>query len=141
MSWLKSAVNKALEVRGNNNLGRKVRNYADSVVQQAGHAVVEGAKLFQDRLAARNVKDFKVAVKILEDVSVSCRGVERIQLLRRWLVALKESEKMSKGFLDSNRTSSESQPFSDGLQDYPESPAAILEAPTSGDFRRGKGSS
>ncbi|KAK6942897.1 hypothetical protein RJ641_028274 [Dillenia turbinata] len=126
MSWLRSAVNKAVEVGGNKNLSRTVRNYADSVVQHAGHAVVEGAKLFQDRLAARNVKNFKVAVKRLEDVSISCRGVERIQLLRRWLVALKESENMSKGFLDSNRTSSELQPFSDGFQDSPESSAVVL---------------
>ena len=53
MSWLRSAVNKAVEV-GNNNLTRTVKNYADSVVQQAGHAVAEGAKRFQDRLVNLN---------------------------------------------------------------------------------------
>ena len=40
MSWLRTAVSKAVEVK----------NYADSVVQQAGQAVAEGAKLFQDRI-------------------------------------------------------------------------------------------
>lgn len=43
-------MNKAVEVGNNNNLTRTVKNYADSVVQQAGQAVVEGAKLLQDRI-------------------------------------------------------------------------------------------
>lgn len=50
MSWIRSAVNKAVEVGNKNNLTRTVKNYADSVVQQAGQAVAEGAKLFQDRI-------------------------------------------------------------------------------------------
>lgn len=43
-------MNKAVEVGNNNNLTRTVKNYADSVVQQAGQAVVDGAKLLQDRI-------------------------------------------------------------------------------------------
>ncbi|KAH9672074.1 Centrosomal protein of 135 kDa-like protein [Citrus sinensis] len=82
MSWLKSAVNKAVEVGGRNNLTRTVRSYADTVVQTAGNAVTEGAKIITDRIR-------------LEEVSVSCRGIERVQLLRRWLVALKEVERCS----------------------------------------------
>lgn len=50
MAWFRSAVNKAVEVGNKNNLTRTVRNYADSVVQHAGHAVVEGAKILQDRI-------------------------------------------------------------------------------------------
>lgn len=46
MSWLRSAVSKAVEVGGKNNLTRTVRNYADTV----GHAVAEGAKILQDRM-------------------------------------------------------------------------------------------
>lgn len=43
-------MNKAVEVGNKNNLTRTVKNYADSVVQQAGQAVAEGAKLLQDRI-------------------------------------------------------------------------------------------
>lgn len=50
MSWLKSAVNKAVEVGGRNNLTRTVRSYADTVVQTAGNAVTEGAKIITDRI-------------------------------------------------------------------------------------------
>ncbi|XP_010253375.1 PREDICTED: myosin-11 [Nelumbo nucifera] len=100
MSWLRSAVSKAVEVGGKNNLTRTVRSYADSVVQHAGQAVAEGAKLLQDRIGSRNFKSFKHTVKRLEEVSISCRGLERIQLLRRWLFALKEIEKLSGNSID-----------------------------------------
>ncbi|GAA0173333.1 actin binding motor protein [Lithospermum erythrorhizon] len=95
MSWIRSAVNKAVVVGGNNNLTRVVRGYADSVASQAGQAVAGGAKLLHDRLATKNLQSYKHAVKILEEVSVSYRGVERVQLLRRWLVSLKEVERLS----------------------------------------------
>ena len=49
-SWLRSAVNKAVEVGNKNNLTRTVKNYADTVVQHAGQAVAEGAKILQDRI-------------------------------------------------------------------------------------------
>ncbi|XP_009776904.1 MAR-binding filament-like protein 1 isoform X4 [Nicotiana sylvestris] len=97
MSWLRSAVNKAVEVggAGNRNLSRNLRYYADSVVQQASNAVSGGAKLFLDRSVSRSYQNFKQAAKRLEELSVSCRGVERVQLLRRWLVALKEIERLA----------------------------------------------
>ncbi|CAN4116877.1 unnamed protein product [Withania somnifera] len=97
MSWLRSAVNKAVEVggAGNRNLSRNLRYYADSVVQQASNAVSGGAKLLLDRAGSRSFQNFKQAVKTLEELSVSCRGMERVQLLRRWLVALKEIERLS----------------------------------------------
>ncbi|GMH11740.1 hypothetical protein Nepgr_013581 [Nepenthes gracilis] len=98
MSWLRTAVSKAVEVGKNkNNITRTVKNYADSVVQQAGQAVAGGAKIFQDRVGARNYKSFKLAVKRLEEAAVNCRGAERSQLLRRWLILLKEIEKISEG--------------------------------------------
>ncbi|XP_050226836.1 intracellular protein transport protein USO1 [Mercurialis annua] len=96
MSWLRSAVNRAVEAgEKTTNITRTVRSYADSVVVHAGNAVAEGAKIIQHRIGAGNSKSFRLTVKRLEEVSVSCRGIERVQLLRRWLVALKEIQRLS----------------------------------------------
>lgn len=57
-----------------------------------------------DFQGTRNVKSFSLEVKRLEEVSVSSRGDERVQLLRRWLVSLREVERMS---LDQIQPSSE----------------------------------
>ena len=43
MSWIRTAVNKAVEAGGRNNLSRTVRDYA-------GYAVSEGAKIIHDRI-------------------------------------------------------------------------------------------
>ncbi|XP_044491840.1 polyamine-modulated factor 1-binding protein 1-like isoform X1 [Mangifera indica] len=95
MSWLKIAVNRAVIAGGNGNIRRNVWSVADAVVQQAGNAVTGGAKLIQDRIASRSLKSFRQTVKRLEEVSVSCKGIERVQMLRRWLVALKEIDRLT----------------------------------------------
>nr|GLL20807.1 intracellular protein transport protein USO1-like isoform X2 [Ipomoea trifida] len=116
MSWFRSAVIKAVEAGNKNNLNR-FKTYADTVVQQAGLAVAEGAKIFQDRIGNRNFKSFKQTVKRLEEASVSCRGPERVHLMRRWLAALKvikEIEELSGTPIEDNERSNEQQYPSEG---------------------------
>ncbi|GAB2225833.1 hypothetical protein Droror1_Dr00021600 [Drosera rotundifolia] len=49
MSWLRTAVNKAVEVGKNkNNLTRSFKNFGDSMALHAGQTFTKGAKLFQN---------------------------------------------------------------------------------------------
>ncbi|XP_022765248.1 myosin-11-like [Durio zibethinus] len=107
MSWLRTAVNKAVEVGNKNNLTRNIKNYADTVVHHAGQAVAEGAKLFQDHIGSRSLRSVKQTVKRLEEAVISCRGSERVMLLRRWLVALQEIEQLSGGSSEGGQKSLE----------------------------------
>lgn len=107
-------MSKAVEVGNKNNLTRTVKNYAGSVAHHAGQAVAEGAKLLQDRIGSPNLRSFKQTVKRLEEASVSCRGRERIELMKRWLIALKGSENSSGiTFDDKNKTAEQHQPLED----------------------------
>ncbi|KAJ0468894.1 hypothetical protein HanRHA438_Chr14g0657721 [Helianthus annuus] len=126
MAWLRSAVNKAVEVGNKNNLTRTVKNYADTVVQHAGQAVAGGAKIFHDRLGARSFKSFKQTVRRLEEASISARGPERILLMRRWLAALKETEKFSGGSLEDDDKNQEPHFPSEELNDNPKKPSLVL---------------
>ncbi|KAK3018513.1 hypothetical protein RJ639_003686 [Escallonia herrerae] len=126
MSWLRSAVNKAVEVGNKNHLTRTVRNYADTVVHHAGQAVAEGAKILQDRMGARSFKSFRQTVKRLEEASVSCRGPERIQLIGRWLAVLKETEKLSGGHYDDKETNPEQPQPSEESKDNLKKPSLVL---------------
>ncbi|XP_028796472.1 uncharacterized protein LOC114751936, partial [Neltuma alba] len=74
---------------------RSVVSYADSVVQHAGQAVAEGAKVLEDRIAGQNFRSVKKTVERLEEAATCYQGPERVQLLKRWLVLLKEVEEMS----------------------------------------------
>lgn len=126
MSWLRSAVNKAVEVGNKNNLTRTVKNYADTVVQHAGQAVAEGAKIFQDRIGARSFKSFKQTVKRLEEASISARGPERIHLMRRWLAALRETDKLSRGSLEDDEKNHEPHLPSEETKDNLRKPSLVL---------------
>ncbi|KAM5559988.1 hypothetical protein ABKV19_021253 [Rosa sericea] len=124
MSWIRNAVNLAVEARASKSLTRTVRNYADSVVLHAGNAVAGGAKLLlPDRIGARNLQSFRHTVKRLEEVSVSCRGIERVQLLRRWLVALKEIERLTAIYNEDRN--SEDHLISDENSDSPKKPTLV----------------
>uniref|UniRef100_A0A5B7CAL5 Uncharacterized protein n=1 Tax=Davidia involucrata TaxID=16924 RepID=A0A5B7CAL5_DAVIN len=126
MSWLRSAVSKAVEVGNKNNLTRTVKNYADTVVQHAGQAVAEGAKIIQDRIVPRSFKSFRLTVKRLEEASVSCRGPERIQLMRRWLAVLKEIEKLSGASFNDNEKNPEQYHPSEESKDNQKKPSLVL---------------
>ncbi|KAL3365399.1 hypothetical protein AABB24_010509 [Solanum stoloniferum] len=126
MSWFKSAMSKAVEVGNKNNLTRTVKNYADSVVQQAGQAVADGAKLLQDRIGNRNFKSFKQTVKRLEEASVSCRGPERILLMKRWLAVLKEIEKRTEVSAEDKEKINEQQYPSEEIKENPRKQSLVL---------------
>ncbi|GAA0160375.1 actin binding motor protein [Lithospermum erythrorhizon] len=100
MSWLKRAV-----------------HYADSVVQQAGQAVAEGAKIIQHRIGSRSYMSFKQTVRRLEEASASCRGPERVLLIKRWLIALKETEMLPTMSLGDNERKVEHYPTSDEVKE------------------------
>lgn len=119
-------MSKAAEVGTKNNLTRTVKNYADTVVQHAGQAVAEGAKILQDRIANRNFKSFKQAVKRLEEASVSCRGPERVQLMKRWLAVLKEIEKSSEGPIDDRENNNEEHHPSEEPKGSPRKQSLVL---------------
>ncbi|KAK9123617.1 hypothetical protein Sjap_013219 [Stephania japonica] len=118
MSWWRSAVNKVVEAGGKNSVTRRARNYAEAVVQHAGQAVAEGAKILQDSIGALKIQSYRATVKNLEELSVSCTGNERIQLLRKWLVALVEIERLSGTFLDHKETTHEPLPDSNESKDF-----------------------
>ncbi|CAH9123036.1 unnamed protein product [Cuscuta epithymum] len=125
MSWLRSAVSKAVEVGGNGNITRNLRSYAGSVVQHAGYAGFNDAKKIHDRSGPGNIKSFKHALKRLEEQSVSCRGIERLQQLRRWLVALKEIERLHGAKAEAGKNI-ESVDISISKKDLPKEPTMVL---------------
>uniref|UniRef100_A0A0D9VSM2 Uncharacterized protein n=1 Tax=Leersia perrieri TaxID=77586 RepID=A0A0D9VSM2_9ORYZ len=95
MSWLRNAVHRAVEASGGPLLTRTVRTSLGTVVHHAGQAVAGGARLINDRIGSRSYKSMRLTAKRLEDAALSYRGQERVQLLRRWLVVLKETQRVA----------------------------------------------
>lgn len=77
-------------------------------------------------MGARSFKSFRQTVKRLEEASVSCRGPERIQLMKRWLAALTEIEKLSVIPLDDKEKGSEQNHPSEEPKDTVKRPSAVL---------------
>ncbi|XP_017642257.1 uncharacterized protein LOC108483392 isoform X2 [Gossypium arboreum] len=71
---------------------------------------------------SRSIRSVRQTVKRLEEAAISCRGFERAMLLRRWLVALKEIEKLS----DGSQKSLEEVLASDEAKDTPKRPSLVL---------------
>lgn len=125
-SWLRSAVNKAVEVGNKNNLTNTVKKYADTVVQHAGQAVAEGAKILHDRISARNYRSVAQTVKRLEEAAISHRGPERVQLLRRWLVVLKEIENLAGASAEGKEKTLEQHLAVEDIKENPQRPSLVL---------------
>ncbi|KAG6601026.1 hypothetical protein SDJN03_06259, partial [Cucurbita argyrosperma subsp. sororia] len=126
MSWLRLAVSKAVEAGNNNNLTRVVKNYADTVVHHAGQAVAEGAKILQDRIGAKNFRSVRQTIQRLEEAAMSCRGPERAQLMKRWLVVLKEVKKLSDAPSEEKAKTLEQHLAFEDAKENPRKPAIVL---------------
>nr|KAJ0221267.1 hypothetical protein LSAT_V11C200091170 [Lactuca sativa] len=93
MAWLRSAMNRAAEVSGRSAFRDVVRSHT-GYISLPGNADSKDDKKLVDR-KARNMNSYKEAIRRLEEVSVSSKGEERVQLLRRWLVSLREIERQN----------------------------------------------
>ncbi|XP_071688343.1 uncharacterized protein [Rutidosis leptorrhynchoides] len=107
MSWIKSAMQKAVELPGGV-IKAAVRTYTENVIHHAGNSVADAAKMFHvDRFVTQKIQSFSDAATSLEEVSVSCKGEERVELLRSWLVALREFERVDENYVENDRKSLE----------------------------------
>lgn len=112
-------MNKAVEVGSVNNLARAVRSYA-------GQAVASGARIIQDSIGARNYKSLTQTIKKLEEAAVTCRGLERVQLLRTWLSVLFEIQKSSGSLGKQKHNNLEQDIASNEPTDSPGRPSLVL---------------
>lgn len=64
-------------------------------------------------------------MKRLEEVSVSSTGIERVQLLRRWLVALKETIRLFEGSIEDSGKGLAKPHISDEVKDSRGMPTVV----------------
>ncbi|KZV35066.1 hypothetical protein F511_04371 [Dorcoceras hygrometricum] len=80
MSWIRSAMSRAVEAGGSGQLSSAVRSYKDTVVHRAGQAVAGGAKLFQDRIILYYDHDLGGEPMNFRDVFLHSQALEGITL-------------------------------------------------------------
>lgn len=78
---------------------------------------------------ARNFRSVKQTIKRLEEAAVSCNGAERVQLLRRWLVVLKDIEKLRGAPFEDKEKTLEQHLASDEGKDSPKRPSLVSKPP------------
>lgn len=64
-------------------------------------------------------------MKRLEEAAVSSRGLERTQLLKRWLAALKQIENLSGSSFEDKEKNSEQHDASNEPRDYSRKPSFV----------------
>ena len=73
----------------------------------------------------RNFRSVKQTIKRLEEAAVSCRGNERAELLRRWLVVLKDIENLSQASSEDKPNTLDEYLPSDDSKDSPRKPSMV----------------
>lgn len=80
--------------------------------------------------ASRNYRSVAVTVKRLEEAAISCRGPERVQLLRRWLIVLKEIENMSAASAEGKEKTLEEHLAIEEEKENPKRPSLVSYKPS-----------
>jgi hypothetical protein len=79
--------------------------------------------------AARNYRSVAQTVKRLEEAAVSHRGHERVLLLRRWLVVLKEIENLSGASAEGKEKTLEQHLAVEDIKENPQRPSLVRNVP------------
>ena len=80
--------------------------------------------------AARNFRSIEQTVKRLEEAAISYRGPERVQLLRRWLIVLKEIEKLSAALAEGKDKTLEDHLATDEAKENLKKPSLVSNHPS-----------